>query len=80
MKTKIMVFMLCLFNMSIANTINPKKLEDLISNLNDKHEYKEAIITLEQIINSKNATHFDNLMHIYKNHIHINVYTIMLKP
>jgi DNA-binding CsgD family transcriptional regulator len=51
--------MLCLFNMSIANTVNPKKLEDLISNLNDKHEYKEAIITLEQIINSKNSTHFD---------------------
>lgn len=59
MKTKMIILMLYFFNISIANTVNPKKLEDLISKLNDKHEYKEAIITLEEIINSKKSTHFD---------------------
>lgn len=43
----------------LCNTVNPKALEKQISDLNDKHQYQEAILVLEQIIANKKATSFD---------------------
>ena len=61
MKQGIFAFFIILFssNFLFGQTINPKKLDDEISSLNNKHLYEKSILKLQEILDNPDATHYD---------------------
>lgn len=49
-----------------AQNIDPQKLNDEISVLNDQFKYEASLLRLEEVITDKKSTHYDILMLIYK--------------
>ncbi|MBQ0118013.1 MAG: response regulator transcription factor [Flavobacterium sp.] len=44
---------------AFANPVDPKKLEDQISKLNDQKKYEESLIIIDDILNDENANAYD---------------------
>ena len=61
MKQGIFAFFIILFssNFLFGQTINPKKLDDEISSLNNKHLYEKSILKLQEILDNPDASHYD---------------------
>ncbi len=57
-KTLFFLF-LFFFQISVGQKLNPKKLSDEITQLNNEEKYDSSIIKLEEIINSKGYTAYD---------------------
>lgn len=64
-KVTILVFFFQILN---GQTIDPNKLNDEISSLNDKHLYEKSITKIEEILDNPKATHYD------KFHAHLQKY------
>lgn len=61
MKQGIFAFFIILFssNFLFGQTINPKKLDDEISSLNNKHLYEKSILKLQEILDNPDASHYN---------------------
>ncbi len=70
-KVTILVFFLQLLN---AQTIDPKKLNDEISLLNDRNLYEKSFLKIEEILENPKATHYDKFnAHLQKYHTYKRV-------
>lgn len=58
-KSLLLFFFLISVFFPLAQTIDPQKLQNEISALNNERKYNSSIIKLEEIINSKTATPYD---------------------
>ncbi|SFM60157.1 regulatory protein, luxR family [Algoriella xinjiangensis] len=54
-----LIIITTVFQIGFCNTIDPNKLNNEISKLNDELKYDSAIIKLEQIINDKKSSKYD---------------------